>query len=125
MVSALFLCATLLGPTDATSASPRNDRAAYEVLKAKVGRNSDEHVDLALWCEQHGLTAERMKHLAMAVLIDGGNVKARGLLDMISLQGRWERLEKLGERVRAEVRVAEALATYNKRRGRMPQTANA
>ncbi len=30
------------------------------------------------WCESHGLGAERMKHLAMAVLYDPSNGLARG-----------------------------------------------
>ena len=33
---------------------------------------------LALWCEAHGLGAERMKHLAMAVLVDPKNTARAG-----------------------------------------------
>ena len=34
--------------------------------RAKVGRDADAQVKLALWCEAHGLSAERIKHLALA-----------------------------------------------------------
>ena len=40
--------------------------------------DADAHVRLALWCEAHGLPAERLKHLAIAALIEPGHVTARG-----------------------------------------------
>lgn len=126
MVSALILCASVLANSDnSSSSSPGDERAAYEAARAAAGRNADAHVKLALWCEQHGLTAERLKHLAMAVVIDRGNVKARGLLGMVALSGKWERLEKLGARVRVDEKQAAALAAYNERRRDMPNTATA
>ncbi len=36
------------------------------------------HVRLALWCESHGFDAERMKHLAMAVLYDPSHALRAG-----------------------------------------------
>ena len=46
-------------PAEPTAA----DRAAYEAAAAKAGKNAAAHVQLALWCEAHGFSAERIKHL--------------------------------------------------------------
>ena len=40
------------------------DLDAYEAAREKVGRDPAAHIRLALWCEAHGLIAERRKHLA-------------------------------------------------------------
>ena len=56
-----------------------------------AGRDAKAHVRLALWCESHGLGAERMKHLAMAVLYDPSNGLARGLMGLVAYHGKWER----------------------------------
>ena len=36
---------------------------SYQQAKANAGRTPDDQVKLAYWCEAHGLTAERLKHL--------------------------------------------------------------
>ena len=63
----LLVCCALLGADPSESATKSRpapaDLAAYTVAKSKVGRDSDAHVRLAVWCESHGLSAERMKHL--------------------------------------------------------------
>ena len=51
---------------------------------SRPGHDADAHVRLALWCEQHGMTAERMKHLATAVLYDPSNALARGLMGLVA-----------------------------------------
>jgi len=115
MVPAFLLCCALLG------APTPEDRATYEAAKAQAGRDTDAHVKLALWCEQHGLNAERTKHLALAVLIDPKNAAARGLMGLVAFQGRWQRPEQ----VQADADLAAALAAYNGRRARMANTADA
>ena len=60
-----------------TPPSADSELKTYQSLNASVGRNPAEHVKLALWCEAHGLNAERLRHLSTAVLIDPANVKAR------------------------------------------------
>jgi hypothetical protein len=44
-----------------------------------VARDPAAHVRLALWCEAHGLKAEKLRHLALAVLIDPKAVLDLGL----------------------------------------------
>ena len=72
-----------MASVDATSARP-----AYEQARKDAGRDAAAHVRLALWCESHGMSAERMKHLAMAVLYDPSNALARGLMGLVAYQGQ-------------------------------------
>ncbi len=71
MLSLLVVCFGLIAIDDGAASIPKDsaDRAAYEAAQAKAGHDAKAHVRLALWCEAHGLGAERMKHLAMAVLV--------------------------------------------------------
>jgi hypothetical protein len=88
-------------------------------LKAKAGKDAPSQVKLALWCEAHGLDAERVNHLARAVLADPKNVTARGLLGLLAICGRWESAEKIGERIKADEQRAARLAEYNTRRAKL------
>lgn len=97
----------------------------YEEARSHVGRGSDAHVKLALWCEAHGLNAERVKHLALAVLADPANVTARGLLGLVSYRGRWERPDSVSQSLRTDEALARTLAAYNTRRDHTPETAEA
>ena len=81
MVRSVALACCLFGSVqagiDGPSGDAARDRAAYESAAAQAGKNGPDQVRLALWCESHGLSAERMKHLAMAVLYDPANALAR------------------------------------------------
>jgi hypothetical protein len=90
---------TLLGAVPEPLQGPQADLARYEALREKAGRDAGSQVKLALWCEAHGLTAERVKHLARAVLTDPTHVTARGLLGLVAYRGKWVAAEKLGERI--------------------------
>ena len=59
------------------AAQSSTDLTGYQARK-KAGRDAKAQVRLALWCEAHGLTAERLKHLSLAVLYDPANALARG-----------------------------------------------
>src|SRR5262249_47243304 len=104
----VLLCCGLVGdaPGDA-------DRTAYETLRAQAGRDPDAQVRLALWCEQHGLQAERMRHLGLAALADPDHAIARALQGLIKDGDRWRRPEQVAERVRSDAALAGALAEYN------------
>jgi hypothetical protein len=117
MVAAFLVCVCSAVPAAPTP----EDRTAYEAARAQAGRDADAHVKLALWCEQHGLTAERAKHLALAVLIDPKHTTARGLMGLVTFQGHWRRPDQ----VQADAALAAALAAYNGRRARMANTADA
>jgi hypothetical protein len=117
LVASLLLAVVSGGPATPTS----EDRAAYESARAAAGRSAEAHIRLALWCERRGLEAERIRHLAMAVLIEPGNVTARGLLGLVNHEGKWEDPAKVGERIRADEALAARLAEYNARRDALDQ----
>jgi hypothetical protein len=117
------MCARLLAA--APPASDTSDLAAYEKARATIGRNADAHVKLALWCEAHGLQAERLKHLALAILIEPAHATARGLMGLVAYRGRWQRPTAVAETVKADAALAADLAEYNARRERTPETAEA
>ena len=126
MISTLLIGVGLLAATPPDDSRPvAADLAAYETVKAKVGRDADAHVKLALWCEAHGLSSERIKHLALAVLRDPKNATARGLMGLVDDHGRWQRPEAVSERMKADEALTAKLAEYNGRRERMADTADA
>ena len=65
MHAVLLFAATFGAFTDqAKHSTLKQDLETYQAARAKAGKSADAHVRLALWCEAHGLSAERMKHLA-------------------------------------------------------------
>jgi hypothetical protein len=117
MTAVALVCAGLLAhPSNLTSRRPVTHLEAYEKASAGVGRDARAQVDLALWCESHGLAAQRAKHLALAVLIDPKNAAARGLLGMVSYRDRWQSPAALADRIAADERLSARLAEYNSRR---------
>src|SRR5262249_39783568 len=88
------------------------------------GRDPEAQIKLALWCEAHGLSAESVKHLALTVLTDPDNAKARGLMGLVDFGGRWQRPEAVSATVEADEALAAKLAEYNARRGRAAETAD-
>ena len=121
MVHAALLFAGLLVAQVGDPPASSHDIQTYEALKAKAGKDSQAQVKLALWCEAHGLNAERVKHLAQAVLSDPRNVTVRGLMGLVAFGGRWESADKIGERVKADESRAAKLAEYEGRRARLAE----
>jgi hypothetical protein len=111
MVGILLLGAALASGVPAPAPGP-DARAAYEATRATVGRDPDAHVALALWCEAHGLEAERLRHLAQAVLIAPDHALARGLLGLVRQGAKWA----APDRAKADAALAGRLAEYNARR---------
>ncbi len=97
-------------------AAPDADMKAYETAKAKVGRDAPSLVKLALWCESHGLDAQRQKHLAQAVLADPNNATARALLGLVAFRGKWMTPEKAADALKADDLLAARRAEYEARR---------
>ena len=124
MIAAVLVGVGLLGALDGLP-DVAADRAAYEAARGALGHDSKAHVGLALWCEQHGLTAERLKHLAIAVLIDPKDASARGLMGLVSYRGEWRSPERVSEQVAKDEQLAARLAEYNARRQRTAETADA
>lgn len=111
------LLATLPGGPPPT---PR-DLETYEALRNKAGKDATAQVKLALWCEAHGLDAERLRHLSQAVLTDPGHAMARGLLGLVRSGGRWGSPQEAGDRIRADEKRAAVLAEYNRRRDELEE----
>ncbi len=128
MLSTLLVCCAVLGAAseegvasvDATSARP-----AYEQAQKDAGRDAAAHVRLALWCESHGMSAERMKHLALAVLYDPSNAMARGLLGLVAHNGKWGRPEDVGKRIQDDPAYRALIDEYLQRRAQAANKAEA
>ncbi len=129
MFCTLLMCGALLGvdPDLAGPSTPAaaSDLSAYDTARRQAGRDPNAHVRLALWCESHGLRSERMKHLALAVMYDPSHALARGLLGMISHQGKWGRPEVVGEQIDHDPAYREAIREYLERRAHTADKADA
>ena len=101
-------------------ASP-GDLAAYRAAAARAGADAAANVRLALWCEAHGLDAERAQHLAAALAADPANATARGLAGLVADRGRWRPAADLAAATRSDEALSAALAEYNARREAMPR----
>ena len=127
MVSALILLSGLL-PVSFAEPEPAvapADLALYEAAQQEAGRDAAAHIRLALWCEAHGMRAERLKHLALAVLSEPTNGMARGLMGLVAYDGQWKRPEGVADKVKADEALSAHLAEYNARRARTAETADA
>jgi hypothetical protein len=127
MVSAVLACTVLLaldGPPEAVKADPA-DGAGYQALRAKAGRDPDAHVRLALWCEAHGLSSERLKHLALAVLADPTHASARGLLGLVPYKGQWKTPDAIKADLQKDEARNAAMAEYARRRDHLGKSADA
>src|SRR3954452_24202680 len=117
MVPALVLGVSLLAAASAGSPAPvADDLASYQKAARSVGRDPDAHVRLALWCEARGLSAERTKHLTLAVLCDPSHATARGLMGLMAYRGKWVSPGVVARRMQEDERRTALLAEYNARR---------
>jgi Pretoxin HINT domain len=121
-VSVWLVGAALLTAVGAPSAGVWKE---YETQKAHAGHDADSQVRLALWCEQHGLQPERLKHLALAVLRDPTNQKARGLLGLVDFRGKWQAPEAVTEKLKADAARAEVVKQYVEKRAKAGDDADA
>jgi hypothetical protein len=130
MTYTLLMCCALMGGDrgeagSAVSAPGSTDRLVYESARKKAGRDAEAHVRLALWCESHGMTAERMKHLALAILNDPSNAMARGLLGLVGYRGKWGSPEEIGQQIRSDPAYRDLIREYLERRALAPHKAEA
>jgi Pretoxin HINT domain len=127
MFSIVLVCFGLIAGEDAAKGSPGepSDLAAYQAAASKAGRDAKAHVRLALWCEAHGMTVERVKHLATAVLADPSNILARGLSGMVAYKGKWDRPEVVGRRIEEDPAHRELINEYLDRRAKTGMKADA
>ncbi len=62
--------------------------------------------------------AERMKHLALAVLYDPSNALARSLMGLVAYKGKWSRPEEVGRRIQEDPEYRKRVDEYLQRRAR-------
>src|SRR5262245_21106558 len=125
MIATLLVASSLLSALGPNESVSKTDLAAYEGAKAKVGRDADAHVKLALWCEAHGLTAERIKHLTLATLLDPTNATARGLLGLVASGGKWQKPDDVGTGLARNPEAQALMKEYLQRRVATPDRADA
>jgi hypothetical protein len=128
MVHALVMWCAVLGATRCevsdAPAGKHSDRSAYEAAQKQAGRDAGAHLKLALWCEAHGLSAERMKHLALAVLNDPSNALARGLMGLVSYHGQWKSPDEISRTIHEDPKQRALVREYVARRARTPEMAD-
>ena len=125
MCFALILAATLGALSDEPASPPsKPDLAAYNEVAAKAGKNADSQCACALWCEAHGLTAERLKHLSLAVLYEPTNTLARGLMGFVAYQGKWARPDEVSREVQDDPDQKGADQGISKRRVELKERAD-
>ncbi len=106
-------------------AATSSDLAAYQAAAAGAGRDAALQVRLALWCEAHGLSAERFKHLSLAVAIDPANTLARGLLGLVGYGGLWGPPADIGQQIQHDPAHQALVREYLERRVRTAHKADA
>ena len=125
MTSTVLLSAAVLVISfaqDKTSANA-SDLDLYKAAASRAGRDPNAHVKLALWCEAHGLSAERTRQLTLAVLRDPSHALARGLLGLVAYDGKWQRPEQVSKSIHENTDRAKAAEEYQKRRVKTPNCA--
>ncbi len=121
MVHAILLCCALFADGSKPAESNASDRAAYETAAAKAGKNAAAQIQLALWCEAHSFPAERIKHLDMALSLDPASALARGLLGLVTFQGKWAKPEQVKKDLDDDPKLHALFREYLDRRVRTPQ----
>lgn len=96
----------------------------YDARRTHTARDAEAQVKLALWCEQNGLTTERLEHLTKAILADPKQALARALLGYVKLGDQWVKPQDVADRIAADAKLTETLAEYNGRRARAELTAD-
>src|SRR5947209_9884401 len=111
--------------TTATADEPPADPSSYQAAAAALGRDADAQVKLALWCEAHGLSAERIKHLTLATLINPTHAAARGLLGLVANGGKWQKPEDVRTQLTSDPGAQAALQEYLQKRAAAPDRPDA
>ena len=121
MVRALLICCAMFGD-DANKAIPAaGDHAGYEAILKKTAETATAQIQLALWCEAHGMGPERDLHLQRAIKLEPGNALARGLLGMIAFKGQWTKPEQVEQATQSDPKFQAIFREYLNRRVHTPQ----
>lgn len=125
MICAILLCCALLGDEPNPVGAIAGDRAVYETVRKKAGNDARDQIKLALWCEARGMAAERVKHLALAMLLDPSNALAHGLSGLVAYHGKWGKPEEVGDKIKNDPARQALIREYLERRARTDHKADA
>jgi hypothetical protein len=123
MISSILLYGALIAFAGDGALTVPSAIGEYKLAAAGAHRDPDAQIRLALWCEAHGLTAERLKHLSLAVLYDPANALSRGLMGLVAYRGKWERPDQVGREVQKDLQYKERIQEYLQRRAKAPDRA--
>ena len=68
---------------------PRADEAEYERIAPTYADTAAAQWELAQWCREHKLTAQREMHLRRVIELDPNHVEARRALGYSQVDGQW------------------------------------
>ena len=74
---------------------PRPDEAEYERIAPTYPDTAAGQWELAQWCREHKLTAQRQVHLRRVIELDPNHVEARRALGYSQVDGRWATQEEV------------------------------
>jgi hypothetical protein len=79
-----------LAPTQVERMIVKSDvQTQYEHLLPKVPNSAEGHWQMAQWCKEAGLTAERKRHLAEVIARESDHAEARAALGYSKFGSRW------------------------------------
>jgi hypothetical protein len=110
--------------TASDNATATTPQASYNVARSQAGKDPNAHVSLALWCEAHGLLVEKLKHLAIAVMLQPNHPTARGLMGLLAWEGKWRRPDAVAGCLQNETELTERLAAYRRKRAKIENRAD-
>jgi hypothetical protein len=78
---------------------PRPEEIEYERIRPTYADTPEAQWDLAQWCREHRLTAQREEHLRRVIELDPNHAEARHALGYAQIDGKWQtRAEVMTER---------------------------
>ena len=126
MIRAFLIAGALVASAsgdDIAKTATAADREYYKSAADAAGHDPAAGSPV-LWCERHGLSAERAKHLALAVLYDPSNAPAHALQGLVSFGGKWSRPEQIGDQIQNDPAKQAIMREYLARRVKTPYRAD-
>ena len=126
MVHVILLCCAMLG--DEAKSSTNRRRPIAPPISRPRPRPATTRPPMCGWrsgARSTALTAERLKHLALAMTLDPANTLARGLSGLVAHHGKWKSPAEVGKEVQSDPAHNESVREYLERRARMADTPDA
>ncbi len=121
MLSLLVVCFGLIALDDGAASIPTDSADSRRLRGGPEPRPGTMPRPMSGWrsgARRTACGAERMKHLAMAVLYDPSNGLARGLMGLVAYQGKWERPDEVSREAQDDPKRKALLQEYLQRRAK-------